>query len=420
MSDWQLPNRFFRNDGNNIFTDISEKSRLNDPRRSFSALPLDFNNDGLLDIYVVNDGQENQFFYNYGYDQFEEATVRVQLSNHGNGMGVDVCDFNNDGYFDIYVTNIFRYQPNAFFVNNGKGVFFDLSRQLGIDNTDWGWGIRFFDADHDMDEDVYVVNGFDSLDGEGNRNRFFRNDVDEFSNISSELGVDSNIQGMGLEVFDYDSDGDLDMLVGNREGSVDFYHNNLVETEVNVNWIQFLLQGTTSNRNAYGSVVVITCAGVDYYRYHSGVNLFGQSYKPVHFGLDNNDQIDNVQIQWSNGIKENFGKQNANHLSTLMEGEGLVDEVVLGTSSSELEKFRIYPNPFSEQLFIENNGEFQDEVYFYMSNIMGDVIYSDILKIDVLSSMFQAPIKTNQLPIGIYLYRFQSGDHSIQGKLIKW
>jgi len=150
------------------------------------------------------------------------------------------------------------------------------------------------------------------------------------------------------------------------------------------------------------------------------LKTYSQSYKPVHFGLDNNDQIDNVQIQWSNGIKENFGKQNANHLSTLMEGEGLVDEVVLGTSSSELEKFRIYPNPFSDRLFIENNGEFQDEVYFYMSNIMADVIYSDILKIDVLSSMFQAPIKTNQLPVGIYLYRFQSGDHSIQGKLIKW
>lgn len=94
--------------------------------------------------------------------------------------------------------------------------------------------------------------------------------------------------------------------------------------------------------------------------------------------------------------------------------------MVLGTSSSDLEKFRIYPNPFSDQLFIENNSEFQDEVHFYMSNIMGDVIYTDILKIDVLSPTFQAPIKANQLPVGIYLYRFQSGDHSIQGKLIKW
>ena len=67
-------------------------------------------------------------------------------------MGIDVCDYNGDGNFDIYVTNIYDRLPNPFFVGSEEGIFTNRAPELGIENTGWGWGARFFDADNDLDE----------------------------------------------------------------------------------------------------------------------------------------------------------------------------------------------------------------------------------------------------------------------------
>ena len=156
VCDWIRENRLYRNDGEGTFVDITMQSGLGDDRNSFSALPIDINYDGLVDLYVANDAQENGLFLNNGDGTFSDWARPYGLDNDGNGMGMDVCDYNNDGRFDIYVTNIFSFEPNAFFVNSGDGLFSNESISLGIDDTGWGWGVRFFDADHDLDEDLYL------------------------------------------------------------------------------------------------------------------------------------------------------------------------------------------------------------------------------------------------------------------------
>ena len=173
VCDWIRENRFYRNDGDGTFADITMQSGLGDDRNSFSALPIDINYDGLVDLYVANDAQENGLFLNNGDGTFSDWARPYGLDNDGNGMGMDVCDYNNDGRFDIYVTNIFSFEPNVFFVNNGDGLFSNESISLGIDDTGWGWGVRFFDADHDLDEDLYAVNGYTSDVAKDDRNTFF-------------------------------------------------------------------------------------------------------------------------------------------------------------------------------------------------------------------------------------------------------
>ena len=354
VCDWIRENRFYRNDGDGTFADITMQSGLGDDRNSFSALPIDINYDGLVDLYVANDAQENGLFLNNGDGTFSDWARPYGLDNDGNGMGMDVCDYNNDGRFDIYVTNIFSFEPNVFFVNNGDGLFSNESISLGIDDTGWGWGVRFFDADHDLDEDLYAVNGYTSDVAKDDRNTFFLNDEDGFKNLSAELGVDNINYGMGLEVFDYDGDGDFDMIVGNRDAPSSLYKNtNIESSNIANNWLQITLEGTVSNRNAFGSKIKITCGGRDYYRYYTGMNLFGQSIKSNHFGLSNHTVVDQVEVTWPDGSIEIFTNVEANQVIHIKENidKKIINEIAEKTISS----VEIFPNPFSDKLIVEFN-----------------------------------------------------------------
>ena len=419
VSDWLWENRFYKNEGQGVFQEIASKTGLNDKGHTFSALPMDVDGDGLQDLYVINDIGENRFYKNQNNDRFEELTLQVGLSDNGNGMGLDVCDYDNDGRFDVYVTNIFEFVPNPFFVNQGNGTFSDQSKALGLDDTGWGWGARFFDADHDLDEDLYVVNGFDASIAQGDRNRFFSNLGNQFEDHSAQLELDSDTWGMGLEVFDYDLDGDLEMLVGNRGKTPDLYLNRSIELQQNVNWIKFELEGTTSNRNALGAVVRITCDGVNYYRYHSGVNLFGQSVKPVHFGLSSHQTVQEVQVTWPNGMIESFGQVNANQLINLVEGTGreVAEDIVLAVDDNRYERLRVYPNPVSSHVWLHLENDQPVYVEFSLMDMIGNLHFSKMfylsgdekLKVDL----------TGVVSSGAYLYRITSDNQVIQGKIIK-
>ncbi|MGI9544681.1 MAG: FG-GAP-like repeat-containing protein, partial [Cyclobacteriaceae bacterium] len=370
--------------------------------------------------YVINDIGENNFYYNSGNGHFVEATKQVGLSNHGNGMGVDICDYNNDGLFDIYVTNIHEYVPNPFFVNQGNGAFKDLSEQLGIEDTGWGWGARFFDADHDLDEDLYVVNGFDSPIATGDPNKFFENGNGRFTEVSSDNDLNSQARGMGLEVFDFDMDGDQDMVVANREAQLDLYRNNIVETNEGSNWIQIKLEGIISNKNGFGARVKITCDDVDYFRYHSGVNIFSQSIKPIHYGLSHHQQVDQIQVDWPNGRSEIFGPDSVNQIITLVEGTGeeLARDIVLSTTSEAGAEWKIYPNPYKDQIWLQVGTNSTGSIQFSLWDIMGKTILNKEFghpRNGVVALLSGA----EQIPPGLYFYSVKGTGLTGSGKLVK-
>jgi hypothetical protein len=373
-----------------------------------------------LDLYVINDIGENRFYKNQGNDRFEELTVQAGLSDDGNGMGLDVCDYDNDGMFDIYVTNIFEYVPNPFFVNQGDGTFTDQSKALGLDNTGWGWGARFFDADHDLDEDLYVVNGFDASIAQEDRNRFFDNQGIRFEDLSSQLRLDSDSRGMGLEVFDYDQDGDLDMLVGNREAVSDLYINQSVDLQPTANWIKFKLEGTKSNRDGLGAVVRITCDQVNYYRYHSGTNLFGQSIKSVHFGLGSHQTVQEVQVSWPNGLIESFDQFQANQLVNLMEGAGreVSEDIILAVDSNINDWLVVYPNPVRFHVWLQFQNDRPGSVKFSLMDLVGNLLFSQALDLSV-NGRVKIDL-SSAVSSGAYLYQISGDGHELRGKIIKW
>jgi len=420
VSDWHLANRQYRNEGNGIFTDVSIASCLDDDSQTWASIPIDVNLDQLPDLYVVNDYGENFLFINDGAGKFYENTATFGLRDDGNGMGIDVCDYNNDGHFDIYVTNIFEYRPNPFFVGNEEGAFLDKAYEAGIDDTGWGWGARFFDADHDTDEDLYVVNGMFLTVGLGDENMFFENSNGRFYNIANSLGVNSDALARGLEVFDADLDGDLEMVVANRADPVGFYENELDKTNsADANWLQIKLQGVISNKDALGSIVSINCKGEQFYRHHSGANLFGQSLKPIHFGLGEHTQVDEIEVTWPNGQREYFQQIPANRIVQIVEGTGSLESLAQWEKEPiDVPNLRPFPNPFQTQISIQISDDYEGWVHFQLADPLGKQLYYKSVWVEETTQVsFDLPAQSIQP--GLYYYKLSTKWIEKAGSLIK-
>jgi hypothetical protein len=160
------------------------------------------------------------------------------LADEGAGMGVTIGDYNNDGFFDIYIAQIFDHLPNPLLRNDGNRRFADEAQELGVDNAGWGWGTKFIDFDHDGDENLYIVTGvvskqyINDTEQVDTENFFFKNlfmeGSESFQNWTVESGTRGDARARGLEVFDYDDDGDLDLVVGNVEKPPYLFRNEVI------------------------------------------------------------------------------------------------------------------------------------------------------------------------------------------------
>jgi hypothetical protein len=158
----------FHNNGDGTFADVSKEAGITGHLgKAWSVVATDINNDGFMDIFVSNDTVANFLYLNKGNGRFDEIGLPadVAYSAEGkarSGMGVDSADFNQDGWMDLFVANIDE-EIFALYKNNGDLTFDDLAMPLGIGMpTRWmsGWGLKFFDYDNDGNLDLIVANGF--------------------------------------------------------------------------------------------------------------------------------------------------------------------------------------------------------------------------------------------------------------------
>ena len=345
----------FRNEGNGTFTDVTERLGL---RLSGWTLDLghgDANNDGWDDLYVACDFGTDRFFSNNGDGTFTDRTETAIGIDTKKGMNADWGDFDNDGLLDIYVTNItdeYMREGNFLWKNNGDLTFTDVSRETSTYDTGWGWGAKFFDYDNDGWLDLYVTNGWVSAGSDnyvtdifdmivkpgvdladarnwppmGNKTlsgyqkkRLFHNERGQaFTDQAGKYGVDSTRDGRGVAVADFDNDGRLDFFVANASAEPYLYHN--VQPAAG-HWAEFVLAGVASNRGAVGAQVRVTAGGRTLLRAVDGGNGFAsQASARVHVGLAAATRIDRLEIRWPSGQRQVFEHLPVDRIVRIAEG----------------------------------------------------------------------------------------------------
>ena len=244
------PNTLYRNNGDGTFTDITEETGVGSTAYGTGATVGDYDNDGDLDLYVTNFG-EDQLYQNNGDGTFTDITTQAGVGNPQWGTSCAFADVNNDGHLDLYVANYAIYTPendirceergihvycgphaypavhDTFYKNNGDGRFIDASNlfQPSDLHPQHGLGVTFGDYDTDGDIDLYVANDQDP-------NFLFQNNGNgNFLEVALISGVCYNDMGkeeagMGTDFGDYDNDGRLDLTVSNYQTETNTVYRN--------------------------------------------------------------------------------------------------------------------------------------------------------------------------------------------------
>ena len=336
--------KLFHNDGNGHFTDVSAKAGIYGSEIAFGlgVVVSDVNRDGWPDIYVSNDFFERDYLYINNHDgTFDERLDREMPYLSYFSMGLDIADMNNDGWPDIYTTDMlpadeyrlrttssfegweayqakvkngFHYQlmRNMLQLNNGNGTFSDIGQMAGVARTDWSWSALLTDFDLDGNKDIYVTNGiakdvtsqdyvaflanqqtmlratkgkkvdFKSLTDAMTSTRLehyaFHNNGDlTFSDVTASWGLDKPSFGNGAVYADLDGDGAPDLIVNNTNDEAFVYRNNARSLDKDNHYLQVKLDGEGHNRFAVGSKVTLRNGKATFFQELSPVRGFQSS-----------------------------------------------------------------------------------------------------------------------------------------------
>ncbi|MDY8138400.1 VCBS repeat-containing protein [Aquimarina sp. 2201CG5-10] len=366
-NDFYLPDFFYINNQDGTFTNIADQALKHMSYFSMGVDAADIDNDGLLDIMVA--------------DMAAEDNVRLK----SNMSGMDPKAFwkvvNNGGHY--------QYMYNTLQLNNGNGTYSEIAELANISSTDWSWANLIADFDNDGLKDIYVTNGllrdirntdanakmadyvvevantfvkenpnagdvsiWDILDlkktveilpSEKLKNYAFKNNGDyTFSKVMTDWGLDQKTFSNGAAYADLDNDGDLEIIVNNINETAFIYKNNTIEN-TRQNFLRIALKDK-NNKNTLGTKITIHYKNQKQFIETTNVRgIYSTSEQIVHFGLNTEEKINKVVVNWPNGKQTLLKNVETNQLITLFMNEavsGEKEEEILNPIFKEITKLQ--------------------------------------------------------------------------------
>lgn len=314
------------NEGGKRFVNLYEKYGLNHKGFGFGGVFTDFDNDGDQDLLVNHDfgykATPNYLLQNmYPETHFKYVEEERGMDLRINAMTSAVGDYNNDGLLDYFTTNI---KFNQFMVNQGDR-FNDLADSLGTKLFTISWGANFCDFDQDGDLDLFVANGDLNPNCTPMYNYFFEQTDGKYTDVAGLIGMNDYGIGRGSVIFDYDNDGDQDLLLVNQK-SVSNYPvpsvSHLYRNDSTIgNWLKVKLKGGYSETNGIGSRVAVFVGGKSHIREidGGGSSHLSQSSTTAHIGLGAFAAADSVVVSWPSGERTVIKDVTANQTLVVQE-----------------------------------------------------------------------------------------------------
>jgi hypothetical protein len=325
-----VSSRLYHNLGHGKFEDVTERSGIAKAfGKGMGISVADFNNDGLLDIFVANDTEPNFLFLNQGNGKFKEVSEQLGVAYDDSGavsssMGSDAADYDNDGRIDVFYNNLMG-QVWGLFKNMGDYFQYrSMATNIGrLSAPKSGWSNGFIDYNNDGWMDIFSANGdvdYISPNAKQHDTMFENVGGESFQDVSDQMGPDFLHMGFqrGSAFGDLNNDGFPDIVVT----SLNERPRILINSADNGNhWLTLNLIGTYSCRDAIGASVKLTTASgrVLYNHVAVSVGLMSSSDKRVHFGLGPEKTIKSIEIRWPRGTKQVLNNLAADQFMTITE-----------------------------------------------------------------------------------------------------
>jgi len=337
-----VPDSLFRNLGNGRFEDASRSAGIAGPKRhGLGVISADLDDDGLLDIYVANDGDPNSLWLNQGGLRFEDEAFLAGSAVNADGkteagMGVDAADYDRSGTEDLFVTHM-RSETNTLYRNDGEGWFSDVTATsgLGVPSLGYtGFGTAWTDLDNDGWLDLVIANGAvvleQALAAAGSsypyhqRNQAFLNDGrGKFKDVSAEAGAafDAMRVSRGLAAGDLDNDGRTDLVIANIGDPAQLLLNRAAPGR---HWLGLQLLDAEGKREIVGAIAwLLEDGGALYARRSRADGSYASANDPrLIFGLGAEDAPRDVRVRWPDGRLEDFSSLQADAYHALRRGAG--------------------------------------------------------------------------------------------------
>ena len=340
----------FHNLGDGSFEEVSQKLGIDTRRWALATTVADLRGEGSQDLFIANDYGISELYFNDG-KQFREVGKDTGVGfSPKSGMNASVGDILNQGRYSIYVSNISEegilIQGNNLWVprdgTGGDALKYDnLARAMDVEMGGWSFGAQFGDLNNDGNLDLYLVNGYVSLDRNQNywydfskiaggnstiisdaaqwpamdgrslsgyqQKRVWLNDgAGKFVNVAQAVGASDVFDGRAVALVDLWNRGVLDVVVANQRGPLLIYKNTVTPDN---KWISFELEGSASNRSAIGAEVRLFWDGHQQVQQVSGGSGFcAQNQRRLHFGVGKNPRIEKAEIRWPSGKIETIEK----------------------------------------------------------------------------------------------------------------